>query len=117
MREFFKYAYYLIYVLVIVTFNLVIVALNSIATSYFLACASLWFVLWIGLMLTRPVEYLYLIAWSANNSRNGRVLCRISHKLNSKDRIEEWENHLGRQESLENVCAKNIQLISKTYHE
>lgn len=117
MREFFKYAYYLMYVLVIVTFVLVIVSNDPVAVLYWLVCASVWLVLFIGLMLTRPVDYLYLISYFTDENRQGRYMCYLSQKLDNIDKIKDIESHLKLHNNMEVVGIQNIQLISKTYHE
>lgn len=116
-KEFFKYAYYLMYVLVIITMGLVVVSEETFATSYFLACASAWLVLFIGLMLTRPVEYLYLISYFTNENRDGRYLCNLKYKLDDIAKIKNIEDRLRRHNDVELVGIQNIQLIAKTYHE
>lgn len=116
MREFFKYLYYLMYVLVVITFALVIVSNDPVAVLYWLVCASIWALVWVGLMLTRPVEYLYLIAYWCDN-RLGRHTMSITYKFDTIAKIDEMEDYLKRINNANNVGIQNIQLISKTYHE
>lgn len=56
MREFFKYLYYLMYVLVIITFALVIVSNDPVAVLYWLVCASIWALVWVGLISTTKLS-------------------------------------------------------------
>lgn len=114
MREFFKYAYYLIYVLFTVTWGLVIVSNDPVAFLYFLVCASVWSLLFIGLMLTRPVEYLYLISYFTSENRKGRYMCHLNQKLDNIDKIKEIETRLKNHNNVELVGIQSIQLISTT---
>lgn len=116
MREFFKYTYYIMNVLVIITMGLFVVSGERFATIYWLTCASLWTILWLGLMLTRPVEYLYLIAYWCDN-RLGRHTMSITYKFDTIAKIDEMEDYLKRINNANNVGIQSIQLISKTYHE
>jgi len=117
MREFFKYLYYLMYVLVIITFALVIVSNDPVAVLYWLVCASVWLVLFAGLMLTRPVEYLYLISYTSLDNRRGRFIAKLSYKIDSIDKIKDIEDYLKNDTDVKKILVQNIQLISKTYHE
>lgn len=117
MREFFKYAYYSMFALVTIAYGLVLVSNDSVSFYIFLACTSVWFVLWTGLMLTRPVEYLYLIAYATYDNRTGRYIKTSSYKIDSIDKIKDIEDYLKNDTDVEKVMIQNIQLISKTYHE
>lgn len=117
MREFFKYLYYLMYVLVIITFALVIVSNDPVAVLYWLVCASIWALVWVGLMLTRPVEYLYLISYISFDNRHGSWIAPLSYKIDSTDKITNIEDYLERYTGVGEILIQNIQLISKTYHE
>lgn len=113
MREFFKYLYYLMYVLVIITFALVIVSNDLIVTLYWLVCILIWSILLVGLMLTRPVEYLYLISYRVDY-RHGRWLAKLAYKIDSTDKILEMEDYLKNDTGAEKILIQNIQLISTT---
>jgi hypothetical protein len=114
MREFFKYLYYLMYVLVIITGALLIVSNDPVAVLYWLICASIWVLVWVGLMLTRPVEYLYLISYFTSENRLGRYMCHLNQKLDNIDKIKEIESRLKNHNNVELVGIQNIQLISTT---
>jgi len=113
MREFFKYLYYLRYVLFIITVALVIVSNDPVAVLYWLVCASIWALVWVGLMLTRPVEYLYLISYRVDY-RHGRWLAKLAYKIDSTDKILEIEDCLKNDTGAENILIQNIRLISTT---